>query len=357
MESENFQVEDFLKNEEFKRWVKNPDAESEIFWKSWMNSHPEQRENMMAAREILMAISFEAVEPEKDDYDDVLHSILKEDKRNKVSPGKHYLDTMDAPNTSRVWLRVAAVALLLLVTALIYNKYRTQDGDASEVIVTNITKSNPKGQKSMISLPDGTVLWLNSESSITYPEKFSSKDRIVKLDGEAFFEVARNVEKPFSVQVNNLEVTALGTSFNINAFPDDLDIKVSLVTGKVVVKDVTSIGNQHDAGENGIVLDPGEKLLYNRKNLSFSKAEYDYREDIAWKQGILYFNNASFDIVKRKLERWFNVKIILKNKLREEWNFSGEFQRESLDRILERIGFVEDFTFEIIDNQVLIKFN
>ena len=354
MNYENYHLEDFLQDEEFKRWVQNPDTESEIFWKNWLISHPNQRETILKARELLLALDFEATVPDEEDYKEVLLNILKGEASTSMAQKQVGARPNYFANLHTMITRLAGVIIILIATLVVYIQTREQPVPLIQAPVKYITKENPRGQKSQISLPDGTVLWLNSESRLTYPEKFTARQRIVELKGEAFFEVAKEHTRPFVVQMNNLHVVALGTSFNISAFPEDQNVAVSLVSGKVLVKENISTKDLHKPHFEDVVLAPGEKLLYDLQDFSIRKSYYDFKSDIVWKDGTIYFENASFREVKNKLERWFNVKIILKNGVGQQWNYSGEFQRESLDRILQRIGFVEGFEFQQRDHEVII---
>ena len=354
MNYENYHLEDFLQDEEFKRWVLNPDAESEVFWNNWLISHPHQREIILKARELLLAVEFEATWPDQDDQDEVLLNILK-GEASGLPPQK----SLEAPAGSfkglhSTFMRLAGVMLILVVALAVY--FNLREKTPGHTPVKYITKENPRGQKSQISLPDGTVLWLNSESRIRYPERFTTTHRVVDLEGEAFFEVASEPDRPFTVSMGNLEVMALGTSFNISAFPGDKNIAVSLVAGKVLVKESIRDDDHQKRYFEEIELVPGEKLLYYFEDFSVQKGYYDFKTDIIWKDGTIYFDNASYEEVKMKLERWFNVKLVVRNGVGKPWHFSGEFERESLDRILTRIGFVKNFEFEKRDHEVIITY-
>ncbi len=351
MDYEHYKVEDFLLDEEFKRWVMTPDAESEIFWNNWLASHPGQKETLLKAREVLLSLDFQVLMPDEHDQDEVLQNILKggETERSNGNKGR-FMAKIKQP-----LIRLAGVFLVLLLTIAIYNSYKLKD-PVETSIEKFITKSNPRGQKSQISLPDGTVLWLNSESEVSYPISFGEQKRNLKLKGEAFFEVAKDKEKPFTVLVNDIEVVALGTSFNINAFPENQSVTVALVTGKVLVKETLAARNTEKPHFKDIILIPGESLSYDLNDFSIEKSFFDFSLDISWKEGTIIFNNASYEEVKSTLERWFNVKIAVSNNVHKEWQFSGEFKRESLDRILEHIGFIESFKFQKRGNEITITY-
>ena len=246
------------------------------------------------------------------------------------------------------WLKIAAVLLLPALVVGIYYLIRHQP---EEQAITYEEKTNQRGQKSKISLPDGTVVWLNAASRLRYVRDFFDGRREVVLEGEAFFDVAENEQLPFKVITGEVETVALGTSFNINAFPENQSLGISLVTGKVAVS------HQHQGHlAEEIILDPGEKLLFDPVTDDFTKLNFDYRKEVSWKQGVIYFENADMEYVRATLERWFNVDFVFRNQPKRPWHFSGEFDNSSLERVLERIAYTERFSFEISANIVTIEF-
>lgn len=246
------------------------------------------------------------------------------------------------------WLKIAAV---LLLPALMVGTYYLIRHQPEEQAIAYEQKTNQRGQKSKISLPDGTVVWLNAASSLRYVSDFLDGKREVVLEGEAFFDVAENERLPFKVITGEVETVALGTSFNINAFPENRTLGIALVTGKVAV---SHQHRAHVAGE--IILDPGEKVLFDPVTDDFNKLNFDYRKEVSWKQGIIYFENADIEYIRATLERWFNVDLVFSNQPKRPWHFSGEFDNSSLERVLERMAYTERFSFEISDNTVTIEF-
>jgi transmembrane sensor len=164
---------------------------------------------------------------------------------------------------------------------------RLEYGKAEKMVFN--TMSTPRGGQYQLNLPDGTNVWLNAESSITYPTAFANNRREVTITGEAYFEVTKNAAKPFMVKTPKEEITVLGTSFNVNAYSEEPAMKTSLVEGSVKV--------------GKVVIQPGQACL-NGKVIST-----DLGQDVAWKNGAFNFRNMDTEAAFRQLGRWYNVEI------------------------------------------------
>ncbi|HVI46342.1 MAG TPA: FecR domain-containing protein [Chitinophaga sp.] len=181
----------------------------------------------------------------------------------------------------------------------------------------------PKGGQYHLALSDGTQVWLNSGSSLEFPAVFSGNERIVRLKGEAYFEVAANAAKPFSVKVNNMNVEVLGTHFNVMAYDDEETINTTLIEGAVRVKH----------GNNSELLKPGQQAQLHQ-NGSITVEAVDVDEEIAWKNGLFLFKDADITTVMRQLSRWYNVEIVYEGNVKTK-KFTGEVYRNyNLNQIL-----------------------
>ena len=170
-------------------------------------------------------------------------------------------------------------------------------GATSGAVMMN-TMRTPRGGQYQVTLPDGSRAWLNAASSITYPAMFVGKERKVKVTGEVYLEVAKNKAKPFIVDVHGKStVQVLGTSFNVNAYPDEESQQTTLVSGSVKI-----LSNQQ-----AIILQPGEAADV-KKDLKVLK-NVDVEQVIAWKNGMFYFNNADLRSTMKQLERWYDIKV------------------------------------------------
>ncbi|MFT7036316.1 MAG: transmembrane sensor [Cyclobacteriaceae bacterium] len=246
------------------------------------------------------------------------------------------------------WAKVAATLILVGTIALLF--YKNFDNSANVQVAKSelITKENPKGVKRQVKLPDGTHVWLNAESSISYLPTFTDSSRIVKLEGEAYFEVVKDASRPFQVESEGIVTTALGTAFNVNAFSKSKLSTVSLAEGRVKVELVSN-------GEV-LYLNPGYSAIHNKNESALDTKAFDSEFNLAWKDGILIFKDADENIVFEKLESWYGVKFELENKSLKKWNLTSKFQNKNLEEILKVIGFKMKFDYKIENKTVTIKY-
>ncbi len=193
--------------------------------------------------------------------------------------------------------------------------YNASGGKNAEILFN--TMSTPAGGIYQLILPDGSKVWLNSTSSIRYPTEFADKVRLVEITGEAYFEIAKNADKPFIVKVNNLaEVKVTGTHFNVNAYDDEAVIKTTLLEGSVNISQ----------GDNSSALVPGQQAQINKKGLIKRIDAADLEEAVAWKNGNFLFNSAGLSTVLRQAARWYDLEIIYEGKIPDD-KFSGQISR------------------------------
>jgi transmembrane sensor len=206
------------------------------------------------------------------------------------------------------------------------------------------TLTIPKGGQYQLTLPDGTIVYLNSASSLTYPAKFAGSERKVTLSGEAYFEVAKNPKMPFIVNVNNKQqIQVLGTHFNIEAYNDEPVINTTLVEGsvKILYKNKQTL------------LKPGQVAINNMgADLDVKPADID--EAMAWKNGLFIFNNENITTVMKKISRWYDVEVVFKGNM-ENVNFLGNYSRtKSLASLLKNIQLMEDVNISIEGRRITV---
>jgi transmembrane sensor len=203
--------------------------------------------------------------------------------------------------------------------------YQSSNGEIIKELKYN-TLSNPRGSKVIdIRLSDGSHVWLNSGSSITYPVAFVGGDRKVTIEGEAYFEVAHDKTKPFIVSRGDMTVQVLGTHFNVNAYNDEADIKVTLLEGSVrVVK-----------GNNAGMLKPGEQARIN-SDITVLK-DVDVDGIMAWKEGIFLFDNTDLATIMRQISRWYDVTVVYEGKMPNTKFGGGVSKDQPLSKILETL--------------------
>ncbi|MCG8308450.1 MAG: FecR domain-containing protein [Cytophagales bacterium] len=269
--------------------------------------------------------------------------------RAELSAHKNSTDNRLRPQ--RKWLKIAASVTVLIGAGilgllLILNTPGTRDV-AGDVAVQIKTVSNELGEKSRLTLPDGTVVLLNSGTSLTYPEKFDAGVRSVSLSGEAYFDVKKNIDHPFVVNVKGLRTKVLGTTFNIRAYDYYDHVKVSLTSGKIAM--------QLPGDSNELILDPGQEVIYEVETNVYKVSQFDSEEVLDWQKGILRFDGVSEKLAINILEYWYDVDIETVNSTSNEWkNLSAKYDNEPLENVLISLGFTLDFDYEINDKDIKI---
>lgn len=213
--------------------------------------------------------------------------------------------------------------------------------NSSETVLFN-TIETPKGGKYQIILPDGSKVWLNSVSSLRFPAIFSVNERSVELTGEAFFDVAKNIDKPFIVKTKDMKVFVTGTQFNVMAYSDENYSATTLVEGSVNVSNPNS----------NIVLKPGEQVVSN-EGAKLSKSIADVEQNIAWKNGLFQFNDSGMRTVMNQISRWYDVSIEYKGSVPEK-RFGGYISRDSkLSQVLKMLE-ISGVKFKIEEKKIIV---
>lgn len=176
--------------------------------------------------------------------------------------------------------------------------YSAGSGNAGSEVIYNVL-STPRGGQYKVILPDGTEVWLNAASTLRFPTAFTGKERVVELNGEAYFEVAKNRQMPFSVKVKDMAVQVLGTHFNVMAYHDERSIQTTLLEGAVNI--------QH--GGEQVRLAPGQQAQLGAGGKVTVNNDVDVEEVVAWKNGYFHFNRESLEGVMRQVSRWYDAEI------------------------------------------------
>ncbi len=239
---------------------------------------------------------------------------------------------------SRVWtlkslLRYAAIFIIALGIGYFLHSSKEQEIHYSEISV-------PYGQMSQLVLSDGTKVWLNSGTSLKYPDRFGAKQRSVYLDGEAFFEISGIPEKPFFVHLDDIQLKVVGTSFNVSAYKEDMNTSVALVEGEVVIN--------NSSGEKIAQLLPQQTLSKKTGTTEFAIAEnVDTRFYNSWKNGTIYFEDQTLEQITSKLERWYNVEIIFADPSVKNYKFTGTIlKNKPVDQVMQVFELLLSVRFE-----------
>lgn len=247
----------------------------------------------------------------------------------------------------RVWFkRASTIAASILIPILIISTvYFYKEMDHYKQI-PNIVSVN-KGQRAGITLPDGTIVHLNSESKLTYTSDFNGKLREVVLEGEAFFEVTPNKEKPFIVKTSVFDVEVLGTSFNVSVYNDENIVETALMEGKVKL-------TMQGCPSKPVYLTPSQKFIYSRSDRQGTISIMEGDTELAWKQGILAFSAEPLEEVFRKIERWYGVTMHYDKESLVNDNFTGQFKMISIQEMMNILRMHYNLKFKIENNDIYI---
>ena len=245
-----------------------------------------------------------------------------------------------------VWQAAAAITALFIVSQVSYR----QGGKQMNVEFADVNIEAPWGSQVKTSLPDGTTVWLNADSRLTCSQGFGISERKVFLNGEGYFEVAPNETLPFSVHTDELQVSVIGTKFNLRNYPDDREATVCLLEGKI------SVDNHIRQGEN-IILEPDQKIFLNKSNGNMRLTKLTAaRNDAEWTRGYLLFDEELITDIAKNLERSYNVNITVHPDL-ANMRFYGRFVRKesTIKEILDMLSATGKIKYRINEKEIIVN--
>jgi len=308
---------------EFKGWLSSPATQSEV--ESWLT------ENWADSAEIDSHTLIETV----------FHQIQEYEKDHQKNTG------FSITRILKVYKKIAAFLLIPILGLGIW--YGVSQINTTSVQYTETIA--PRGQKSQIVLADGTKVWLNSDTKIKYPGNFSKNQRDVFLDGEAFFEVAKNAHQPFIVHTSGVNVKVLGTKFNVKAYSDEDQIETSLFEGKINLL----INNSASADVIEKVIVPGQSFVYSKSDHQLASNRFPKDEINGWKKNQLIFKDDTFSNLVRKVERWYNVKVVYDEKLFNDRRLTVElYEGERLERLMDIISLTLSVDFKYEKGEIIL---
>lgn len=331
----------------------------------WKNKNDE---NKRTYKEIEAAFNTSEIvmNPEKFDASDAFQKIkLKLQKSKIISFRKSKL---------RQFVGYAATAIIAIGLTWFSQKLFFAESGPMQIAKNYQSVETPSGAKSIITLGDGTKIWLNANSKLKYPAHFSNEKRIVELEGEGYFDVAKEKSRPFEVHTSNLNIQVLGTVFNLKSYPGEGLVETTLIEGKVALYKITNEKEQEI-----FQLKPNQQALFIKKEgflttdemiaANLYKDESTTRSseklvvndivDIdaitAWKDGNMIFKNETFESIAIKLERRYSAKIIFKDEAVKGYRFSGKFDEISIEQALKALRFASAFSYEIEEEKIIIR--
>lgn len=286
-----------------------------------------------------------------------VHSDLQSDEQLSFErdflPGKHGA-TLRLTNGKKIQLsdhantKIASESGVSITQAkngeLIYQISETSESksDATNTLYT------ANGQQYKIILQDGTAVWLNAGSSITYPVTFKNvRERVVQLSGEAYFEVRRQVDVPFRVLTKKDEIRVLGTHFNVRSYPDQSIRQTTLLEGQVAVSERAKPDKKY-------LMKPGQQWTNHAGQTSLQ--EVDAEEAIAWKEGLFYFNDQNLESIMQDIAKWYDVRIVFRDESLKTITYSGTLSKYTkVSQVLRKIAQMGTVKFEISGEQIIVE--
>jgi ferric-dicitrate binding protein FerR (iron transport regulator) len=263
-------------------------------------------------------------------------TVWKMAERRNIHSGKRPI--------RRLYEQFARIAAILIIPIIIYTTYIQffkVDQNLAEATSQLITVSSQAGTITNLALPDGSKVCLNAGSSISYPSHFDGSTRNVLLTGEAYFQVVKNKEVPMVVSAGDVNLKVYGTSFNVNAFPSEASVKVTLVEGSVSLASPSGKLN----GKDEFFIEPGQTVTYFDDSRKLTVQNEDTFFYTAWKDGILVFRDNTFATVLNQLSRKFNVDIEIKDKNLASIPMDATFRDENINEILRLLSLSTPFKF------------
>jgi len=255
-------------------------------------------------------------------------------------------------NYSRWMINIQRAAAILLLPLLVYSGYLTIRNlsmkKLPEEYVMMQTVTSRQGMVTQFSLADGTKVWLNSGSELQFPILFTGDMREVKLRGEAFFEVSKNEKQPFRVNARELNIDVLGTSFDVVSYEEDTQSEVILIEGKVSL----SAEDGQVIREYGTI-HPGQRAVFKEESREVCAHEVEVDKYISWRDGNLIFRDDPMEDVIRRLNRWFNVEIVVNDPEIESYIYTATFRDENLEQVLKLLKLSAPIDYRIVESKAL----
>jgi transmembrane sensor len=356
-----YTTQDFIKDDDFCRWVVKGSTADNLFWENWLRQNPESRDRVEMARSLVHSVRDAHNYLSDGDMEVELTRIAK----MKGSSSSRRIGRFSIPN--HFYKYAAAIAMVALASVFYFSgagnsaapfahfpeseKVGLMGGGFVEI-------SNDELKPKLIELEDGSKITLRPKSWIRYPKTFASDSRKVYLTGEAFFEVSKNPFRPFVVTTSDLVTTVLGTSFTVKSFEDDQNSSVQVRTGKVTVSSSDNSSSDSKNGAHVVVLLPNQQVNFSRKDQRLVRTLVDNPlpiENVQLPELDMEFEDAAVTTVFDVLKKQYGVQIICDEEMLAECQLNAQLGKEPLMEKIEMICTAIKATYEVIDGQIIIK--
>jgi transmembrane sensor len=333
-----YSISDFVLDESFQQWVLQPTAENDIVWQNFLEENPEKSENISKAKKLVLNFREDNDTPPIERMDAVWNKI----KQQTIEHKEVEIISL-APKKTYSWLRIAAS--ITLVVGLCGSIYYYLNAN-NEIIYQSAF-----GESKNVTLPDGSVVKLNANSTLKTSKDWSGTDtREVWLDGEAFFTVTKKPSRgdaKFIVHAKQVDVEVLGTEFNVS--DRDTNTDVTLNSGKIKLE-VHKANNTET-----IMMKPGEQVSYSSNSLIISKKEVKAETISAWTNNRWMLESTSLNEIANKIEHTFGLEVIIKDSLLAQERMTGVIVTNNLDEVLEGISTIYSLKVKKEKNQIILE--
>ncbi|SOD17564.1 FecR family protein [Pedobacter xixiisoli] len=333
MKFNRYQAEDFAAEESFIAYYLQTNEQAIAFWENWISLNPEKLDEIYKAELLLGKLHLHLNETELNDAFGKFDNFLDD---------HHGTAALEPVKSTKLFSYAKlAIAASLLIFSLLGIYLLNQKSAPQEYI----SYHNDYGKTAIITLEDGSKISLNSNSTLKYPQHFANDKREVELEGEGFFEISKDIDRPFTVKTNRLNTTVLGTKFNVSAYRNSAAVSIALVEGSVTVE-------LSDKSQK-ITLKPTEMASVNASSKQLEKSTFDANKTTAWQTGAIIFENASFEDIAAKLYNAYGIKLINKTS-DKRWKYSGNFTKTDYISIIQNICFAKRINYKINNNIITL---
>jgi ferric-dicitrate binding protein FerR (iron transport regulator) len=389
MNYQDYEVEDFLLNRSFRNYCLGANEEDRAFWEEWIVLHPEKYGVVLQAKQLYELLNGNnTVQNYRDDVKTFrarLEQHLAADRTSaefasadpsptdsastiQSAAGSQGVETSSGKSWfQQKWYWLAAAAVLIPFLFFITGKVTHSVPEGK--VPGEYARVSSAGERKSFQLPDGTKVMLNAGSIIHIFQDFNKQDRQITLEGEAFFDVTRDAQKPFVIHTSSMDVKVLGTTFNIKAYPEDKMTEAALLNGSVEIR--------VKKDNSRILLHPSEKILIPNitrnttptpeknapgpgKNYSLGKLIANPVDssiaEVSWTENKLAFTDNSFEEIATGLERWYNVSIQFEDPSLKQFRFTGTFDKKTIEQVLNALAASRPFEYRLEPgNKIVIK--
>ena len=289
-------------------------------------------------RRLWLGLDFRRFEHSEAVVEDTLNEMIWKLAERKAS----LTEKSPARKLYEHFARIAAILIIPIVFYAVYVQFFRMDPAMPEAMPQLVTVSSQPGTISNLILPDGSHVWLNAGSSVSYPNHFYGHTRAVSLTGEAYFDVVKNKKMPMVVSAGEVNLKVYGTMFNVNAFSSEQFVKITLVEGSISLSSALGKFNNKDE----FFVEPGQTVTFDEASKKLVVKNEDPFYYTAWKDGILVFKNNTFEMVLKRLSRRFNVDLELKDQTLASIPMDATFRNENINEILRLLSFSIPFKYD-----------